>query len=72
MDIFRSVVIDGDNKYHDYIYHNMGVGAEMFSSSGEPLQLTNLPLDSLSGKGYRYFNTLGSLATDKAFLWIFI
>ena len=43
----------------------------MFSSSGEPLQLTNLPLDSLSGKGYRYFNTLGSLATDKAFFMDF-
>lgn len=71
VDIFRSVVIDGDNKYHDYIYHNMGVGAEMFSSSGEPLQLTNFPLDSLSGKGYRYFKTLGSLATDKAFFMDF-
>lgn len=71
VDIFRSVVTDGDNKYHDYIYHNMGVGSEMFSSLGEPLKLTKLPLDSLSGKGYRYFNTLGSLATEKAFFMDF-
>lgn len=67
VDIFRSVVTEGDNRYHDYIYHNMGVGAEMFSSSGEPLPLSDLPLDTLSGKGYRYFKTLGSSATDKAF-----
>lgn len=67
VDIFRSVATNEDNKYHDYIYHNMGVGAEMFDASGQPLPLTARPLDSLSGKGYGYFQTLGSLATDRPF-----
>lgn len=67
VDIFRSEVIEGDNKYHDYIYHNMGIKSEMFSSSGKPLQLTAIPLDTLSGKGYSYLKTLGSLVTNNAF-----
>lgn len=60
VDIFRSVVVDGCNNYHDYIYHNMGVGVEAYAASGKPLQMAGCPLDSLSGKGYAYFTTLGS------------
>lgn len=60
IDIFRSEVTDGENRYHDYIYHNMGTGAELFFSSGQPMSLSASPLDSLSGKGYAYFSTLGS------------
>ncbi len=60
VDIFRSVVTDGYNNYHDYIYHNMGVGAEVCDALGKPLQMDGSSLDSLSGKGYAYFTTLGS------------
>ena len=67
VDIFSSKIIDGENKYHDYIYHNMGTGFEMYTSQGTPLPLTDAPLDSLSGKGYSYFTTLGSLETDQGF-----
>lgn len=67
VDIFRSKVMEGENKYHDYIYHNMGTGFDMLTSKGLPISLTNIPLDSLSGKGYSYFTTLGSLKTDNDF-----
>lgn len=60
VDIFRSDVIDGADHYHDYIYHNMGTGFELYSTSGQLLEMSHVPLDSLSGKGYSYFTTLGS------------
>lgn len=60
VDIFRSDVTDGEDRYHDYIYHNMGIGSELFLSSGQPMPMSSFPLDSLSGKGYTYFTTLGS------------
>ncbi len=67
VDIFRSDVIDGEDHYHDYIYHNMGTGSELFYSPEQPLPLSSSPLDSLSGKGYSYFNTLGSSDTQNDF-----
>lgn len=68
VDIFRSTVTEGDdNKYHDYIYHNMGVGSEVYSLSGSPLNMSHTPLDTLSGKGYHYFQTLNSLPTHEDF-----
>ena len=60
VDIFRSDVADEENRYHDYLYHNMGTGSELFLSSGQPMPMSSFPLDSLSGKGYAYFTTLGS------------
>ena len=60
VDIFRSDVTDGEDRYHDYIYHNMGTGSEFFLLSGQPMPMSASPLDSLSGKGYSYFTTLGS------------
>lgn len=60
VDIFRSDVTDGEDLYHDYIYHNMGTGSQVFNASGQPLQMSAAPLDSLSGKGYSYFTTIGS------------
>lgn len=60
VDIFRSVVKEGGNHYHDYIYHNMGTGSEVMDMSGNPLPLASGQLDSLSGKGYRFFRTLGA------------
>lgn len=67
IDIFRSTVVQGSNEYHDYIYHNMGTGFEMLDSQGRQLKMTSLPLDTLSGKGYGYFETLGSLKTKENF-----
>lgn len=67
VDIFRSDVTDGEDRYHDYIYHNMGVGSQVFRASGEPMPLSNALLDSLSGKGYSYFTTLGSFENPTGF-----
>ncbi len=67
VDIFRSSVSEGENRYHDYIYHNMGIGSEVFDGAGRKLTLQDEPLDSLSGKGYSFFETLGSLSTKQDF-----
>ncbi len=67
VDIFRSEVIDGVNNYHDYIYHNMGTGFDMLDADGCLLPMSGTPLDTLSGKGYMYFETVGSLKTDRDF-----
>lgn len=67
VDVFSSKVVDGENKYHDYIYHNMGTGSEMFTPEGNLLPMSDIPLDSLSGKGYSYFTTLGSTKADNGF-----
>ena len=57
VDIFRSTVPDGNNRYHDYIYHNMGLGSDLHRSDGMHLKKASFPLDSLSGMGYGYFQT---------------
>ena len=44
VDIFRSDVTDGEDRYHDYIYHNMGTGSEFFLSSGQPMPMSASPL----------------------------
>lgn len=67
VDIFRSGVKDGKDKFHDYIYHNMGTGFEVCDSSGKVLKMSDEPLDSLSGKGYAYFTTLGSSKQNNCF-----
>ena len=67
VDIFRSDVTDGEDRYHDYIYHNMGVGAEVYDASGNLMQLSAGLLDSLSGKGYAYFTTQASQVADEGF-----
>lgn len=67
IDIFHSIVKDGENRYHDYIYHNMGTGAEILAADGSQIEMDDISLDTLSGKGYSFFETLGSLVTDKDF-----
>lgn len=54
VDVFRSKVTDGESKYHDYTYHNVGEW-----ETGNREQGTGR-LDPTSGKGYDYFKTLGS------------
>lgn len=66
LDIFRSRMTDGkSDKYHDYIYHNMGIDLDL------SLPLEDIPLDSLSGKGYSFFQTEGSAAADNGFTAVF-
>ena len=61
VDVFRSKVEKGEEKYHDYIYHNVGEwgtgNGERGTGNGE--QGTG-SLDSDSGFGYEYFKTLGA------------
>lgn len=57
VDIFHSRMANGDDTYHDYIYHNMGIGAAMMSENDKPIPFTAEPLDAKSGKGYSYFHT---------------
>lgn len=67
VDIFRSAIKDGKDEYHDYIYHNMGIGSEVYNMSGSKMKLSGVSLDSLSGKGYSYFETLGSINLKDGF-----
>ena len=58
VDMFRSARSDGADKFHDYVYHNIGKLSEINDSNGRPVALnkTNL-LNSQRGllKGYDYF-----------------
>lgn len=67
VDIFRSDVMDDEDKYNDYIYHNMGIGSKIYDMSGNNIKMSSEPLDSLSGKGYSYFTTLGSKKLSEGF-----
>lgn len=67
VDIFRSDVIGDEDKYNDYIYHNMGIGSKIYDMSGNNIKMSSEPLDSLSGKGYSYFTTLGSKKLSEGF-----
>ena len=60
VDIFRSKVVEGEEKYHDYIYHNLG---EWRTADAGALAVKpgSRSLDPASGKGYDYFKTLGVL-----------
>ena len=57
VDVFRSKVEKGEEKYHDYIYHNVGewgvVGSALRADRG---RVGDAPLP---GFGYEYFKTLG-------------
>lgn len=64
VDIFRSKVTNGDNNYHDYIYHNMGVTSKIINLE-EGKKIGFIPLDTLSGLGYSFFNTKRSIESSK-------
>ncbi len=71
VDVFRSKVKNGDDKYHDYIYHNMGRGLELMDSNGKPLLLTDTSLDPNSGLGYEFFEDDCSLEYSDGFRGVF-
>ena len=71
VDIFRSEIVDGENLYHDYIYHNMGVNMTLFDTACQPLRLTEKELDENSGYGYSFFEDDKSLQTDNDILSVF-
>jgi hypothetical protein len=57
VDIFRSKAKgEGDNQ-HDYLYHNMGKGLDLYDANDSPLKLTDQKLDVDSGPGYKYLAT---------------
>ena len=60
VDIFRSKVTEGEEKYHDYIFHCLG---EWGMGNGERGMGK---LNPKSGKGYGYFKTLGTMSGDFA------
>jgi hypothetical protein len=59
IDIFRSKEAEGDVKYQDYIYHNVGEWESSFAVAAED-KTENGELDPKSGKGYEYFKTIAS------------
>ncbi len=60
VDIFRSKVTEGEEKYHDYIFHCLG---EWGMGNGE---WGMGKLEPKSGKGYEYFKTRGTMRGDFA------
>ncbi|GGG51242.1 hypothetical protein GCM10011414_21010 [Croceivirga lutea] len=72
LDVFRSKS-NGENKFHDYIYHNIGDSAHILDSSSQELALQptdryqNDIGDVTKSPGWRYFEeTETTKATDKA------
>lgn len=70
IDIFRSKTKEGNDKYHDYFYHNLGQELQITSVENQPLQLeTSSKLNSKSGniKAYDYFSDETSIASNTPF-----
>jgi hypothetical protein len=66
VDIFRSRRRDGKDRYHDYIYHNLGQSLRFLDAAGQPLATT--PSERLSFAdgdliGYDYWRDRTSLAS---------
>ena len=58
VDIFRSKRKDGEDKKHEYIYHNVGQELRLVGSNGKPLLMSSTDeLGTAAGdhKGYNYF-----------------
>lgn len=71
VDIFRSRMQVGDDGWHDYLYHNRGVGLTVQDADGQPLPLKSGGLDTASGTGYAYFEDVRSLAYVDDFRAVF-
>ena len=68
VDIFRSRRRDGKDKYHDYIYHNLGQSMAFASQAGQPLALAESQrLAFADGDliGYDYWSGRQSLASTQ-------
>lgn len=68
VDIFRSRKRDGNDKYHDYIYHNLGQSMQFQGGDGQ--QLTTTPSERLSFAdgdlvGYDYWRQRRSLTSER-------
>jgi hypothetical protein len=66
VDIFRSRRRDGKDRYHDYLYHNLGQSLRFLDAAGRPLATT--PSERLSFAdgdliGYDYWRDRTSLAS---------
>jgi len=68
VDIFRSKMAKDKNDHHDYLYHNIGKGLELFDSTGKPLPLASTTID---GPGYKYFTNSVCVATNGDFYGVF-
>lgn len=70
VDIFRSKCKNGDDKYHDYFYHNLGQELSITYANNEEPKFT--PTERLSSKdgdlkAYDYITDKQSVKTDKDF-----
>jgi len=66
VDVFRSRRRDGKDRYHDYIYHNLGKSLRFLDAAGQPL--ATRPSDRLGFAdgdliGYDYWRDRASLAS---------
>jgi hypothetical protein len=66
VDIFRSRRRDGKDRYHDYLYHNLGQSLRFLDAAGQPLAAT--PSERLAFAdgdliGYDYWHDRASLTT---------
>ena len=68
VDIFRSKMTKDKNDHHDYLYHNIGKGLELFDSTGKQLPLASTTID---GPGYKYFTNPMCVATNGDFYGVF-
>jgi len=68
VDIFRSKMAKEKNDHHDYLYHDIGKGLELFAADGKKLDLKDAQID---GPGYKYFSYPKSIETNADFYGIF-
>jgi hypothetical protein len=68
VDIFRSRRRDGKDRYHDYIYHNLGQSLRFIGAGGQTLATApSAALSFADGDliGYDYWHDRGSLKSDQ-------
>jgi hypothetical protein len=74
IDIFRSKRKDGNDKKHEYIYHNVGQAVQLTGPDGNPLRMKKTgELGAVSGdhKAYNYFEdkTVAVFSEDFMAVW---
>ena len=74
IDIFRSKRRNGNDKYHDYFYHNLGEELNLYNENNQELKLTEtdqLSFAEGSLMAYDYLWDKKSVKTDKNFKAVF-